>query len=111
MARNARRGKHYQLKSSPNRLHDYKFVISIERGVISLTLDELGEAWRRRSNGIKARIRLAWMKGECRESRMKIKHRTRTEHTLNKASATLFCRYSKGRIKSHYVYHLNCKSF
>uniref|UniRef100_A0A251TMW9 Uncharacterized protein n=1 Tax=Helianthus annuus TaxID=4232 RepID=A0A251TMW9_HELAN len=103
----------------------------------SLTLDELGEAWRRRSNGIKARIRLAWMKGansnlgncvairisimkarsrngslgECRESRMKIKHRTRTEHTLNKASATLFCRYSKRRIKSHYVYHLNCKSF
>ncbi|KAJ0903875.1 hypothetical protein HanPSC8_Chr07g0275111 [Helianthus annuus] len=33
---------------------------------------------------------------------MKIKHRARTEHTLNKASATLFCRYSKRRIKSHY---------
>ncbi|KAJ0439867.1 hypothetical protein HanHA300_Chr16g0630211 [Helianthus annuus] len=26
---------------------------------------------------------------------MKIEHRARTEHTLNKASATLFCRYSK----------------
>ncbi|KAJ0951637.1 hypothetical protein HanPSC8_Chr02g0062561 [Helianthus annuus] len=51
------------------------------------------------------------MRGECRESRMKIKHRARTEHTLNKASATLFCRYSKRRIKSYYVYHLNCKSF
>ncbi|KAJ0727303.1 hypothetical protein HanRHA438_Chr00c52g0859041 [Helianthus annuus] len=42
---------------------------------------------------------------------MKIEHRARTEHTLNKASATLFCRYSKRRFKSHYVYHLNCKSF
>ncbi|KAJ0508196.1 hypothetical protein HanOQP8_Chr11g0394291 [Helianthus annuus] len=36
-----------------------------------------------------------WMRGECRGSWMKIKHRARTEHTLNKASAMLFRRYSK----------------
>ncbi|KAJ0492162.1 hypothetical protein HanIR_Chr12g0571701 [Helianthus annuus] len=54
---------------------------------------------------------LVLITGECRGSRMKIEHRARTEHTLNKASATLFCRYSKRRFKSHYVYHLNCKSF
>ncbi|KAF5758433.1 hypothetical protein HanXRQr2_Chr16g0729151 [Helianthus annuus] len=40
-------------------------------------------------------MKLARMQGECRGSRMKIEHRARTEHTLNKASATLFCRYSK----------------
>ncbi|MFS7943628.1 hypothetical protein Hanom_Chr06g00502511 [Helianthus anomalus] len=54
---------------------------------------------------------LVLITGECRESRIKIEHRARTEHTLNKASATLFCRYSKRRIKLHYVYHLICKSF
>ncbi|MFS8027145.1 hypothetical protein Hanom_Chr16g01495231 [Helianthus anomalus] len=54
---------------------------------------------------------LVLITGECRESRIKIEHRARTEHTLNKAFATLFCRYSKRPIKLHYVYHLICKSF
>ncbi|MFS7904416.1 hypothetical protein Hanom_Chr01g00035751 [Helianthus anomalus] len=44
-------------------------------------------------------------------ARMKIKCQARTEHMFNKASATLFCRYSKRRIKSHYVYRLNYKRF
>ncbi|KAF5792254.1 hypothetical protein HanXRQr2_Chr06g0272301 [Helianthus annuus] len=78
--------------------------------VFSGANSNLGNCVAIRISIMKARSRNGSL-GECRESRMKIKHRTRTEHTLNKASATLFCRYSKRRIKSHYVYHLNCKSF
>ncbi|KAJ0935128.1 hypothetical protein HanRHA438_Chr03g0115451 [Helianthus annuus] len=43
----------------------------------------------------KLTFKLVLITGECRESWMKIKHRARTEHTLNEASAMLFRRYSK----------------
>ncbi|MFS7908725.1 hypothetical protein Hanom_Chr01g00086481 [Helianthus anomalus] len=70
--------------------------------VFSGANSNLGNCVAIRISIMKARSRNGSL-GECRESRMKIKHRTRTEHTLNKASATLFVVILNGEL-NHIMY-------
>ncbi|KAJ0717075.1 hypothetical protein HanPI659440_Chr13g0519561 [Helianthus annuus] len=62
------------------------------------------EAWEEAGQTKQERRKdVTWIQGECREPRMKIKRRARTEHALNEASASCFVVILIRRIKSHYV--------